>query len=110
MSVLPYAYETLEAVTAQEVAGDYLYVNHGKDISSQMKPAVSIELNLDGSITGEATGTWRLVGDYFAHLEIDGVLYKGVFIRQWDPTLAARIMTFTVLSEQGVAAWGKAQN
>jgi arabinan endo-1,5-alpha-L-arabinosidase len=50
------------------------------------------------------------VGDYFAHLEIDGVLYKGVFIRQWDPTLAARIMTFTVLSEQGVAAWGKAQN
>lgn len=65
MSVLPYAYETLEAVTAQEVAGDYLYVNHGKDISSQMKPAVSIELNLDGSITGEATGTWRLVGDYF---------------------------------------------
>jgi len=62
MAVLPYAYETLQAVEPEEVPKKYLYVNHGKDISSRLKPAVEIELHADGTITGEAAGTWQLVG------------------------------------------------
>lgn len=85
MAVLPYAFETLGKVSTEEVVGDYLYVNHGKDISFVRKRAVEISLNADGTISGEAAGTWHLVDDYFARVEIDGVLYKGVFVRQWDP-------------------------
>lgn len=107
MSVLPYAYESLEPVTEEEIAGDYQYVNHGKDISSQMKPAVNITLNPDGSISGEVSGSWQLVGECYAHLMVDGELYKGVFARQWDPSLARYVMTFSALSERGVAVWGK---
>lgn len=107
MAVLPYAFETLGKVSTEEVVGDYLYVNHGKDISFVRKRAVEISLNADGTISGEAAGTWHLVDDYFARVEIDGVLYKGVFVRQWDPAALDRVMTFTVLSEAGVALWGK---
>jgi len=107
MSVLPYAYEFLEPVSEEAVIGDYLCVNHGKDISSKMKPAVAITLNPDRTISGEVSGSWRLVGEWFAHLIIDGEVYKGVFVRQWDPALARSVMTFTALSHRGVAVWGK---
>lgn len=107
MSVLPYAYEELGVVTAEDVAGPYLYVNHGKDISSSMKAAAEILLNPDGTITGVVEGFWRLESEYAAHLELDGQLYKGVFVRQWDPLADAHVMTFTALSREGVAVWGK---
>lgn len=107
MSVLPYAYETAEKVSVEEVVGEYLYVNHGKDISSQRKAAVEIVLNADRTIAGEVTGTWQLRGDYLAELTIDGLSYKGVFVRQWDQAALAHVMTFTALSDEGVAIWGK---
>lgn len=107
MSVLPYAYETIGPVSAEEVVGNYLYVNHEKDISFRRKTAMEITLSADGTITGAVTGTWSLVGEYFAHLEVGGTLYKGVFVRQWDPSALQHVMTFTVLSGEGVAVWGK---
>ena len=107
MSVLPYAHERAEEVPVEEVVADYLFVNHGKDIASLRKTAVEIALNEDGTVTGEATGTWQLKGGYLAELTIDGSLYKGVFVRQWDPSAAAWVMTFSALSENGVSVWGK---
>lgn len=107
MSVLPYAYETAGEVMPEEVVGEYLCVNHGKDISSMRKRAVEISLNADGTITGEVSGTWELHDEYFAHLTIDGSLYKGVFVRQWDPSAVDHVMTFTALSDEGIAVWGK---
>lgn len=107
LSVLPYAYETIAPVSLEDVVGDYLYINHGKDISSRMKTAVGITLNADGTISGGASGVWHLVAEYFAHLEIEGELYKGVFVSQWDPSALARVMTFTAVSDSGVAVWGK---
>ena len=107
MSVLPYAYESIGPVSTEEVVGDYLCVNHGKDISFRRKTAVEISLNADGTICGEVTGTWRLVDGYYAHMEIEGELYEGVFVRQWDPSALSRVMTFTALSDTGVAVWGK---
>ena len=74
MSVLPYAYEFLEPVSEEAVIGDNLCVNHGKDISSKMKPAVAITLNPDRTISGEVSGSWRLVVVLFADLIIVGVV------------------------------------
>lgn len=104
---LPYAYETTEQLLVGEVVGGYLYVNHGKDISSQRKTAVEMALNQDGTITGEVTGTWQLKGDYLVELSIEQSLFEGVFLRQWDPAAAAYVMTFSALSEEGIAIWGK---
>ena len=107
---LPYAWETLGEVSPEEVVGNYLSVNHGKDIPADRKQAVEIELHEDGRITGGFTGRWRLKGKCQAELifeDQDQCLYKGFFIRQWDPAAEAWVMTFSALSKEGVALWGK---
>jgi len=104
---LPYAWETVEKLSAGEAAGSYLYINHGKEISRDRKTAVETTLNKDGTLSGAVTGTWQLKGDYRVELVIDGSLYKGLFLRQWDPAAGAFVMTFSAVSEEGVTVWGK---
>ena len=109
-----YAGETIGRVEAGDIVGSYQFINHGKDITPDIKPTVKVELLEDGTITGAVTGTWELKGDYYADLHIneaaDGsgaaTTYKGVFLRQWDPTRSMTVMTFSVMSGTGVAVWG----
>lgn len=101
-----YAGEKISKVTASAIAGNYQFINHGKEITATIKPTVAIELKTDGSISGDVNGTWELVGDYYAHLTIGDVQYKGVFLRQWDESTQAYVMTFSALSGEGVAVWG----
>ncbi|WP_162551092.1 LamG-like jellyroll fold domain-containing protein [Paenibacillus tepidiphilus] len=113
LAVHRYTGEALEAVQETELAGPYQFVNHGQDTSGTVKSTVQVNLNADGSISGAVTGTWELKGDYYAHLLIDeaeGVqrLYKGVFVKQWDSTRQQQAMTFTAMSELGIAVWGSA--
>ncbi|CAM3986248.1 glycoside hydrolase family 43 C-terminal domain-containing protein [Cohnella lubricantis] len=37
---------------------------------------------------------------------MDGVAYRGVFVRQWDPGTLSDMMTFSALSDTGTAVWG----
>lgn len=62
------------------------------------------------------TGTWKLKDDYYADLLINETqngtavkrLYKGVFVKLWDSTRQDHVMSFTAMSDQGVAVWGSA--
>ncbi|MDQ0258075.1 beta-xylosidase [Evansella vedderi] len=101
-----YAGEVIEAVSKSEIVGDYQFINHGKDISAEIKNSVPIQLNDNNTITGEVTGQWALVGDYEVELSIDGVIYNGVFLTQWDESTRSYVMTFSALSNEGVAVWG----
>ncbi|WNS40859.1 LamG-like jellyroll fold domain-containing protein [Paenibacillus sp. MMS20-IR301] len=110
-----YAGESIGKVTAGSIAGAYQFINHGKDITPEIKQTVRVDLLEDGTIAGAATGTWELKGDYYAELHIneaaagggaETVTYKGVFLRQWDPTRAKTVMTFSAMSGNGVAVWG----
>ena len=51
-------------------------------------------------------GTWELKDDYYLTLTIDGVDYKGVLLKQWDEFGLKNVMTFSVLSEEGISIWG----
>ena len=108
--VAPYRYakESAAAVRREFVAGDYLLVNHGKDISASVKKSAHIVLGNDGSVTGAASGTWTLAGSHQAELRLQGAPspYKGVFLRQWDETSNNYVMTFSALSREGVALFG----
>ncbi|WP_151735028.1 LamG-like jellyroll fold domain-containing protein [Paenibacillus tengchongensis] len=113
IAVHRYTGESLEAVQPGELAGPYQFVNHGQDTSGTVKSTVQVNLNEDGSISGAVSGTWELKGDYYAHLlinEAEGVqrLYKGVFVKQWDSTRGQQAMTFTAMSDLGIAVWGSA--
>jgi arabinan endo-1,5-alpha-L-arabinosidase len=109
-----YSGETIAKISESDVAGDYQYINHGKEITKEIKPSVHVKLEAGGTITGTVTGTWELDGDYFAKLTVNEAVgeavvpttYKGVFVRLWDSTTQSYVMSFSVLSGKGIAVWG----
>lgn len=108
--VAPYRYakENATAVRREFVIGDYLFVNHGKDISATVKKSQSITLGSNGQVTGAVTGTWVLSGSNGVELRLAGSPspYKGVFLSQWDETSKSYVMTLSALSREGVAVYG----
>lgn len=108
--VAPYRYarEKAAAVRREFVVGDYLFVNHGKDISAAIKKSQSITLAGDGRITGAVTGTWQLAGANGVELHLAGAPspYKGRFLNQWNETSRSYVMTLSALSREGVAVFG----
>jgi len=108
--VAPYRYakEKAAAVRREFVVGDYLFVNHGKDISAAIKRSQSITLGSDGRITGAVSGSWQLVGANGVELRLAGAAspYKGVFLNQWNETTQSYAMTLSALSREGVAVFG----
>jgi arabinan endo-1,5-alpha-L-arabinosidase len=107
--VAPYRYanETAAAVRPEFVFGDYMYVNHGKEITAAIKKSQNITLNANGTITGAVSGSWRIVGSNQVEINVPGAsTYKGVFIREWDETSKSYVMTFTASSREGIAIFG----
>jgi len=107
--ITPYRYanETLATVRRDFIPGDFLLVNHGKDISATIKNSQLITLESTGVISGAVAGSWALVGDNQIDINIDGnPTYKGVLLNQWDETAKTYALTFTALSNQGVAIFG----
>ncbi|WP_400245873.1 glycoside hydrolase family 43 C-terminal domain-containing protein [Niallia sp. JL1B1071] len=101
-----YAGETIEAVSEEDIIGDYKYINHGKEITGNLTESQWIKLNADKTVSGAVTGTWKLYDNYRVEVEIEGQIFDGVFIRQYDPTSAKWVMTFSAMSGDGVVIWG----
>ncbi|AIQ68633.1 glycoside hydrolase family 43 protein [Paenibacillus graminis] len=106
--VAPHRYsgEIIGKYTAGEISGGYVFINHGKDITADIAESEPIELTVDGKITGAVTGTWKLAGDHTAELTIDGTVYNGVFLLEWNEAAGSQVMTFTAVSAEGVSLWG----
>ncbi|KFC68166.1 family 43 glycosylhydrolase [Massilia sp. LC238] len=108
--VAPYRYakENATAVRREFVIGDYLLVNHGKDISATVKKSQSVTLGSDGAVSGAVTGTWLLSGANGVELRLadSPSPYKGIFLSQWDETSKSYVMTLSALSREGVAVFG----
>lgn len=107
--ITPYRYtgETAEAVTEDDVAGTYKYIDHGRDINTEMIQSQEIVLTSGGKITGAVEGTWSLQGEYDLLLTIEDKEYRGVLLKQWDEDGKKYVMTFSVLCAQnGVSLWG----
>jgi len=99
--------ETLAMVPRGFVHGDYMFVNHGKDISATIKKSRLVTLRPDGTLGGAASGTWALVGSNQAEINLAGSpTFKGVFLNQWDETSKSYVMTFTATSRDGVSIMG----
>ena len=99
--------ETAGAVQRGFVFGDYLFVNHGKDISATVKKSRLVTLNANGTISGAVTGTWTLSGGNQAEISLAGSPpFKGVFLNQWDETSKSYVMAFTATSRDGVSIMG----
>lgn len=101
-----YAGESPASFTAGQIPGVFKLINHGKDISATLRTSTLVTLGADGSVSGDVSGTWALSGQNFATLTLGGVVYRGVFSRQWDDDNRVWVMAFSALSGGGVAVWG----
>lgn len=111
--VAPYRYtgETAESYTGEEVAGTYKYINHGRDISPEIRESVLIELKKNGKVTGSAEGTWEMRDGNKISLTIAEDTYEGILLKQWDEDGKKYVMTFTALnSGTGISVWGSGLN
>jgi len=97
----------LETIAADETAGQYKYINHGKDITSQLVYSELITLQADGSVTGAVTGDWQRTYGNRITLYLNGVgEFKGVMSRGWNEVSQQFVVTFTAQSAEGVSIWG----
>lgn len=93
-------------VSAEDLAGDYKLIDHGKDIDREAKRTVYVSLTESGDVGGEATGSWEL-DDTGLILNLDGHgEFEGVTRWQWDATLESLVPVFTALSDEGISLWG----
>ncbi|MNK24930.1 Extracellular endo-alpha-(1-_5)-L-arabinanase 2 precursor [compost metagenome] len=111
--VAPYRYAgdasdkmTEKPVNKNDIAGEYKFINHGKEITSVIKESVSIVLDKKGGISGDVTGKWKITGGNKAEITIAGVQYSGVFTYQWNPDNQQNVLTFSALSNKGESIWG----
>ncbi|QCB92692.1 LamG-like jellyroll fold domain-containing protein [Cellulomonas shaoxiangyii] len=97
-----------ETISRSDVVGDYALIDHGKAISADVTRAVDVRLEPLGRISGDRTGWWLQTGRDRVHMLVDGVLYDGALLRQWQPDRQEWVVTFSVQSRAGVSLWGSA--
>ncbi len=82
MSPNRYNGESLRKVTADEIAkysnGNYLGATTSSSRLSDLNYASKYTLNEDGTIGGAGSGSWKLYGDNYVYIVLDGFEYYGV--------------------------------
>jgi len=112
LAAAPFRYDggTVRSFDVSELVGSYKVLYHGRDTNKAAHLATTAyNLVADGSIvnvTGLTAGSWKLSGDNTAEITINGVTYKGVFLREWNSDQNVWSQTFTAISEDGMAIWG----
>ncbi len=91
---------------AKKLYGTYYIVNHGNEISADIKEAQAVSLEKDNVILGVGNGSWEKIEDMpYANITIDDKTYQGVFIRQKDEG-GHKVMVFTgICEENNQALW-----
>ncbi|MFZ6776086.1 glycoside hydrolase family 43 protein [Undibacterium sp. Ji83W] len=94
-------------VSSKDAEGSYKMINHGKDISINLKLSQNIKLNGDGGISGAVGGSWKHRGNNNIQITLDGGgIFSGVLSRQWNTNASAFVVSFTAQSSDGVSIWG----
>ncbi len=117
LTVAPYEYSGEEisetGYDASTLTGKYQFLFHRLDqsfvneVSAEVETPVSITLLEDGTVTGDATGTWTYRDNTpYMTITIDGVTYKGEFLVQADESASqTQRMTFTATANN-TCVWG----
>ncbi len=101
-------------LTEEQMCGEYEFIVHNPKTYYTMlmgEPAGVVEplmitLNQDGTVTGDATGTWTYQeGKADMTITVDGVEYKGYFLRQATEGIHKIVTAFTALGNN-VCVWG----
>lgn len=89
-----------------EISGDYRYIDHGREISKEVSTSGVITLTEEGTVSGAVQGNYRSGRNHQITFILDGVEYKGILAKGYDEFAQKETLTFTALSDGGIAVWG----
>ncbi len=98
-----------------EIVGEYEFIDHGLAAATTFTPMLKtrkVNLNADGTISGDVTGTWeKRTGEdgksYYVTMVIGDDTYKGVFFKQYDESSGHKErMTFSLIGDNDKCIWG----
>ena len=103
-----------QQIATDRIPGDYQVLVHPYKLNHKKKEAskpVSVQLNADGTISGDKTGSWAVTeGTSYITLTIDKTEYKGVMVEQTLEPKDDKAAAFTALAKNGVTVWGYCTN
>ena len=102
---------TTQQIATDQIAGKYKLLIHEYKLDHTKKDAsspIDIELKNDGTITGGATGTWKIEeGTSYVTLKINNTYYHGVMIEQTLEPTDDKAPAFTAIAATtGANVWG----
>ena len=102
---------TTQQIATNRVPGKYKLLVHNYKLDHTKKEAASpidIELKNDGTIAGEATGTWKIEeGKSYVTLKINNTYYHGVMVEQTLESTDTKTPAFTAIAATtGATVWG----
>ena len=102
---------TTQQIATNRIPGKYKLLVHNYKLDHTKKEAASpidIELKNDGTIAGEATGTWKIEeGKSYVTLKINNTYYHGVMVEQTLETSDTKTPAFTAIAATtGATVWG----
>ncbi len=102
--------KTQQLYADSEIPGAYKLLIHKFRMDHKNKEEVlpvDIQLNADGTISGDKTGKWVTeAGTSYITIYLSGVTYKGVCIDQQMFKTTERALCFTAANNKGVNIWG----
>lgn len=106
---LPYEYRgqvfQADGISRDDIIGEYVFVNHGTNNSSDMVPSLQIRLNADGTISEEVNGNWEIDESGYLNLHIEDVMYSGIVTEQHDEYDELRTV-FAAFGDNNEMIWG----
>lgn len=116
LTAAPFEYSKTDRVantySKEEIAGQYeiLFQNNTNYATLEYNKPKNIELNSDGTVTGDVTGTWEEEsGSANVNFTLDGVKYQGTFVEQTMEETNVKTLCFTVVGANGqvdTCLWG----
>jgi arabinan endo-1,5-alpha-L-arabinosidase len=100
-----------QQIATDKIPGKYKLLVHTYKLDHTKKKTnqpVDIELNADGTITGNQTGKWNITeGTSYIHLNLNNTHYYGVMVEQTLEPTDEKVPAFTALvATTGVTCWG----
>ncbi len=104
---------TTQQIATNQIPGKYMLLTHKFKLDHTKKEAVKpveVELNADGTITGEVTGTnnrWEAIeGTSYINIVLNNLTYKCVMVEQTLEPGNTKVAAFTGTRTSGVSIWG----
>ena len=99
-----------QQIPTDRIAGTWQLLIHNFKLDHTKKETakpVEIQLNADGTVSGEQTGSWSAQeGSSYFTIKIGTTEYKGVMVEQTLEPSDDKAIAFTAMNRNGVTVWG----